>query len=216
MLEVTTTQVADATKKLACPICPLHYNCNKYVLICDFVKNNLFFGASLLCTLERAEEYVEKLEELRQKFTANDKCDLSKNLSFFDDYKKPTLRGCSSATFKCDEQIKTRLLNEFDRLTDEVGVFVKDVKKIKNADASQEGDAINVAQCKKLISVTLEAEREFASAKRETNVLDFSDLEKMTLTILKNTDALEQIRQRYDYIFVDEYQDVNGVQEEIV
>ena len=189
---------------------------NSYVIRRTKEIKDKIYDLSLAFAKAGADFYVEKLEELRQKFTANDKCDLSKNLSFFDDYKKPTLRGSSSATFKCDEQIKTRLLDEFDRLTGEVGVFVKEVNKIKNADASQEGDAINVAQCKKLISVTLEAEREFASAKREKNVLDFSDLEKMTLTILKNTDALEQIRQRYDYIFVDEYQDVNGVQEEIV
>lgn len=69
MLEVTTTRVADATKKLACPICPLHYNCNKYSLICDFVKNNLFFGANLLCILERAEDVIQskQLELLKNK-----------------------------------------------------------------------------------------------------------------------------------------------------
>lgn len=69
MLEVTTIQIADATKKLACPICPLHYNCNKYALICDFVKNNLFFGANLLCIIERAEDVIQskRLELLKNK-----------------------------------------------------------------------------------------------------------------------------------------------------
>lgn len=63
MFEVTTTQVADATKKLACAVCPLHYDCNKYVLICDFVKNNLFFGANLLCSLERAEDVIQSKQK---------------------------------------------------------------------------------------------------------------------------------------------------------
>ena len=63
MLEVTTTQVADSTKKLACAVCPLHYNCNKYVLICDFVKNNLFFSANLLCALERAEDVLQSKQK---------------------------------------------------------------------------------------------------------------------------------------------------------
>lgn len=69
MLEVTTIQIADATKKLACPICPLHYNCNKYALICDFAKNNLFFGANLLCIIERAEDVIQskRLELLKNK-----------------------------------------------------------------------------------------------------------------------------------------------------
>lgn len=189
---------------------------NSYVIRrTDEIKNKIY-DLSLEFAKAGADFYVEKLEELRQKFTANDKCDLSKNLDSFDDFKKPGLRGASSATFKCDEQIKTRLLDEFERLNGDVGVFVKEVKKIKNVDGTPEEDALNVTQCKKLISLTKETEREFAAAKREKNVLDFSDLEKMTLTILKNTDALEQVRQRYDYIFVDEYQDVNGVQEEIV
>lgn len=55
MLQVETTQIFDATKYLSCATCPLHNNCNKYALICDFIHNKLFFGASLLCVLERAE-----------------------------------------------------------------------------------------------------------------------------------------------------------------
>lgn len=55
MLQVETTQIFDATKYLCCASCPLHNNCNKYALICNFVKNKLFFGANLLCVLERAE-----------------------------------------------------------------------------------------------------------------------------------------------------------------
>ena len=55
MLQIETTQIFDATKHLGCDYCPLHNNCNKYALACDFIHNNLFFGANLLCVLERAE-----------------------------------------------------------------------------------------------------------------------------------------------------------------
>ncbi len=55
MLQVETTQIFDATKYLSCATCPLHNNCNKYALICNFIHNKLFFGANLLCVLERAE-----------------------------------------------------------------------------------------------------------------------------------------------------------------
>lgn len=52
--------------------------------------------------------------------------------------------------------------------------------------------------------------------KREINGLDFNDLEKKTLEILKNPEILQALREKYKYIFVDEYQDVNSVQEAIV
>ena len=55
MLQIETTQILDATKYLCCASCPLHYNCNKYEQICDLAKHELFFGANLLCVLERAE-----------------------------------------------------------------------------------------------------------------------------------------------------------------
>lgn len=71
MLQIETTQIFDATKKMGCGSCPLHSNCNKYTLVCEFVKNELFFGAELLCILERAESagmdviYKCKKERLR-------------------------------------------------------------------------------------------------------------------------------------------------------
>ena len=52
--------------------------------------------------------------------------------------------------------------------------------------------------------------------KREINGLDFNDLERKTLEILKNPEILQTLKDKYKYIFVDEYQDVNSVQEEII
>ena len=58
----------------------------------------------------------------------------------------------------------------------------------------------------------------FAAAKREKNLIDFSDYEQFALKILldeegRPTQAAEEIRQRYDEIMIDEYQDSNIVQE---
>ncbi len=53
-------------------------------------------------------------------------------------------------------------------------------------------------------------------SKREDNLLSFSDLEHFALKVLSNEQALSEIRNKYKYIFVDEYQDVNDVQEAII
>ncbi|MCQ2387522.1 MAG: UvrD-helicase domain-containing protein [Clostridia bacterium] len=52
--------------------------------------------------------------------------------------------------------------------------------------------------------------------KEEENVLDFNDLEHCALKILNNEEVRKEISLSYKFIFVDEYQDINGVQEEII
>ena len=71
----------------------------------------------------------------------------------------------------------------------------------------------------------------FQAAKREKNILDFNDLEHLTIEILcsdpsmlleqraleeARTDAARALREAFSFIMVDEYQDTNGVQEAIL
>lgn len=56
----------------------------------------------------------------------------------------------------------------------------------------------------------------YANAKADENLLDFGDLERFTLQALNDEKTLESVKQKYKYIFVDEYQDVNGIQETII
>lgn len=56
----------------------------------------------------------------------------------------------------------------------------------------------------------------YAEKKREENVLDFNDLEHFALKVLQDQTVKEEVSSRYKYVFVDEYQDTNGVQEEIL
>ncbi len=56
----------------------------------------------------------------------------------------------------------------------------------------------------------------YSEEKREENLLDFADLEYFALEILKDDDIRLEVKGRYKYLFIDEYQDVNTVQEEIL
>ena len=56
----------------------------------------------------------------------------------------------------------------------------------------------------------------FAQKKRDGNMLDFSDLERFALKALGDQEVKNAVRAKYKYVFVDEYQDINGVQEEII
>lgn len=56
----------------------------------------------------------------------------------------------------------------------------------------------------------------FDNLKKERGGLDFNDLEENTLKVLENPVMLEEIKNKYDFIMVDEYQDINSVQEKIL
>ena len=61
-----------------------------------------------------------------------------------------------------------------------------------------------------------EFERRYAAKKRERRVMDFADMEHIAVRILRNEEAAETLRRRFHYIFVDEYQDTNRIQEELI
>ncbi len=74
---------------------------------------------------------------------------------------------------------------------------------------------------KALLSLTLEFDRVYTREKRRLNILDFSDLEHLALRLLQDENTGEptelgmEISRRYREIMIDEYQDVNSVQEAI-
>lgn len=74
-----------------------------------------------------------------------------------------------------------------------------------------------------LVTLTLDFAKAYGAAKKEKGWIDFSDLEHFCLQILLSPDAspehpvpsaaAEELRSQYEEVFIDEYQDTNGVQE---
>lgn len=56
----------------------------------------------------------------------------------------------------------------------------------------------------------------FQEKKAQKNLLDYNDLEQLTLKILMDQEVADEIKQKYRYIFLDEYQDTNEMQETII
>ncbi|GAG17102.1 unnamed protein product, partial [marine sediment metagenome] len=81
-------------------------------------------------------------------------------------------------------------------------------------------------QTKVLIELVKKFERLYSRAKLAVNCLDFADLEHYALKLLTDESSSEDnlapsktalaLRRRYKYIFVDEYQDINPVQQAIL
>ncbi|MCK4660734.1 MAG: UvrD-helicase domain-containing protein [Phycisphaerae bacterium] len=59
--------------------------------------------------------------------------------------------------------------------------------------------------------------RDYAQAKSEAGVLDFADLERKTYELLSHhEDVAAALRRRFRYVLVDEFQDINPLQEAII
>lgn len=75
-------------------------------------------------------------------------------------------------------------------------------------------------QAQQLATTMYKSAKEFgkiyADLKKEKSGLDYNDLEQYTLKILENDQILGTLREKYKYVFVDEYQDINAVQEKII
>ncbi len=56
----------------------------------------------------------------------------------------------------------------------------------------------------------------FRRIKKKKKLVDFTDIEHYCLEILENADARDFYREKFEHIFIDEYQDTNVLQEEII
>lgn len=56
----------------------------------------------------------------------------------------------------------------------------------------------------------------FAKKKAERALIDFQDMEQKALALLRNQSIANIYKQKFQYVFVDEYQDINKVQDEII
>lgn len=79
----------------------------------------------------------------------------------------------------------------------------------------------SAAMVNALVTAVKQFKAAFAAEKRRRHVLDFGDLEHLALEILTTDSesgrgALQQMRAQFDEVMVDEYQDINSLQEKIL
>ena len=67
-----------------------------------------------------------------------------------------------------------------------------------------------------LIDIEREFIKEYTLVKREENVVDFVDMEALVLKLFEDSETLSAVRSNYKYVFVDECQDINDIQESII
>ena len=70
---------------------------------------------------------------------------------------------------------------------------------------------------KVVVELVKRFDRGYAIGKQKLNCLDFADLQHYALRLLNESGSIaEKLRQKFKYIFIDEYQDINPIQQSII
>jgi len=148
-------------------------------------------------------------EEL-EKAAGEDLASLRKAMDRISWRRAPTTRGL--------EQDKAFWAEEHKNLRDSFKKIAADVEKQLPASyeaARHDMEAMTPA-LKGLASGVKKLHGLFTQAKEDLGVMDFNDLEHLTLRVLEDEGVKKTLSDSFDHIFVDEYQDVSQIQEAIV
>ena len=85
--------------------------------------------------------------------------------------------------------------------------------EVKDFHESIDKDYVMLQEYSRLLKAI---DKEYIRAKQEDNKLDFNDIEQKTLQILYDEDTRKELQEKYDYICIDEYQDINPLQDKIL
>lgn len=111
------------------------------------------------------------------------------------------------------------LKESFIKLRDEGKNSLKNIRKTLLIKSPQDfaSDLNELHPIMKHLYILVEKFKEaYQNIKKEKGIIDFNDLEHFTLDLLKHEKVREELAKKYAYVFVDEYQDSNLVQENII
>ncbi len=97
-----------------------------------------------------------------------------------------------------------------------VKIYEDELSKTLSKEKEYENFLRSGETARALATYLLRFDEKYEQLKKERSVLDYNDLEHKALALLKDENIAREMREKYRYVFVDEYQDVNPVQEEII
>ena len=102
--------------------------------------------------------------------------------------------------------LKGRIVKFFEDELEETGTKAEELEKF----------LCSAQTASALAEYLLRFDDKYSRLKAERGVLDYNDLEHKTFALLGMEEIAASVREKYRYVFVDEYQDVNPVQEALI
>ena len=122
------------------------------------------------------------------------------------------------STKKAGPAEKPEITEKYKALREEWKERINDARQALPADAEKaEADLRHALPAlRALCGLAKRMNDRFFELKQQKNYLDYSDLEHLTLQALQNPDVRAAVAGSFDALFIDEYQDVSGIQEAIL
>lgn len=155
----------------------------------------------------KAEAYAEAVEKAAR--AVLDATDLFAMANL-----EAAIPACPRRTQNSDSQL-CALLTCVKRQAEAVKAIDKELHALRSREEEHERCRAAGKKASLLAALALSYDGEFTAAKRDAGVLDYADLEHLAFEVLGSREGAD-LRSRYDDIFVDEYQDVNPMQEKIL
>ena len=110
------------------------------------------------------------------------------------------------------------------RMVDRVDFYISEIKEFFDKQAARTGTREEEEKrflsskdtAGRIAGLLLRFDEQYTAVKKERARLDYNDLEHIALRLLSLPDVAADTRARFDYVFVDEYQDINPVQEKLI
>lgn len=190
----------------------------------DYVKNSFKFLNDLI---------INKIKNIKEKLMTIGDCDVKAFINF----KENLLDFCNLSLSDNSEKFfdNCQKINEFvfmplprNKISDldykkslvKIRDNEKEIQKItlqydEVSQTLKDGIKENIIS-KALILIFKEYQKEYNKLKSIKRGVDFSDLEKQSRFLLEDEEVKKELQSRYDYIFIDEYQDTNRLQSSII
>ena len=200
----------DALKNFALSQAKIYFNYSKTQFNDAQNKVVTFAGKKLNIGIKATANDAQIFSEIAAAFLDWDK--LAAKLQLVEFVRLDGDKKISSDAQEVKEEVKN--------LRDSYKNTVKNLREnlITTSTANIISEMQNLAESvRQLVQITIDFDNAFAAAKRDKNIIDFADMEHLALKIFnENPAAAQTYRNKFKVIMVDEYQDTNGVQEEII
>ena len=198
---IDTNAYTDVINKYVCEV--FDYFTQSFA---DLKREADFLGFDALS--EKLSEYITELSKISTKntFSQNHYLVFNLNLSTLsvrtDDAECLELKEDASALKTSFSKVLAKLRDNV-YLSSDLNEISKDLQASKNVVFA-------------MFNLVEKFTKKYSKLKKDNNILDFSDLEHYAYQILCNPQVQAEVCEKYKQIYVDEYQDINDIQEGII
>ena len=197
------------------------YDESTFTSVCnDLYKDLQERCAYYLRYAQEEQAYFENINAAPQIALATELIDALSALLSTPDYfsacavQKP--KFTAKRTSKKDDDEKRNRIERLAELKKKVVEIYDDLSEVRSFDEEKSAFLRSGETAAALVKQILKFDEKYERLKLERGVLDYNDLEHKALKLLQTEEVANETRQKYRYVFVDEYQDVNPVQEELL